>query len=314
MDKDELPQASGKNHSIIFKNRIICPLLHVNFEESCKFEENITISPLSDSLRKGMEKHLSKDIIEKYLKMCKWILTIPYTKSDRDLKFRYLHAFTIIMRLLKWNLATVKYVFYTDDTGEVINYEEKIADIYGNGLYFVEGFNFDRKDVCRLSEIWRNYYRQKAENRIENALVFKDIADHYYYWELKLVIYTTALECLFSTERQELAFQMSTRMAWFLGKDDLNRKKIYKDIKRIYNRRSEIVHGSISLGDKSEGNDTESLCIFSRQYLTDALLKILEDRELIIKFTGNTETLREYFNNLILNQKRGRSGEFPFKP
>lgn len=54
---------------------------------------------------------------------------------------------------------------------------------------------------------------------------------------------TILLECLLSTDRQELAHKVSERAAIILGKNNNDRLTIYKDIKKIYNQRSKIVHG-----------------------------------------------------------------------
>lgn len=51
------------------------------------------------------------------------------------------------------------------------------------------------------------------------------------------------LECLLSTDTQELAHKISERAAIILGKNSEDRLAIYKDIKKIYSQRSKIVHG-----------------------------------------------------------------------
>lgn len=51
------------------------------------------------------------------------------------------------------------------------------------------------------------------------------------------------LECLLSTDTQELAHKISERAAIILGKNSEDRLAIYKDIKKIYGQRSKIVHG-----------------------------------------------------------------------
>lgn len=51
------------------------------------------------------------------------------------------------------------------------------------------------------------------------------------------------LECLLSTDRQELKHKICERAAIILGKNSEERLNIYKDVQKIYNQRSKIVHG-----------------------------------------------------------------------
>lgn len=89
------------------------------------------------------------------------------------------------------------------------------------------------------------YYRPLTweVNRISTALC--------YFWSALIAnepnqLFTNLsilLECLLSTDTQELAHKISERAAIILGKNSEDRLAIYKDIKKIYSQRSQIVHG-----------------------------------------------------------------------
>ena len=59
----------------------------------------------------------------------------------------------------------------------------------------------------------------------------------------RLVDYTAALESLFVDGKEGIATLLANRTAFFLEKDRQKCKDTYKDIKKAYGFRSNIVHG-----------------------------------------------------------------------
>jgi len=102
-----------------------------------------------------------------------------------------------------------------------------------------------RKVLSKTLDSIERYYRPLTweVNRISTALC--------YFWSALIANeqnqlftnLTILLECLLSTDRQELAHKISERAAIILGKNNNERLTIYKDIKKIYDQRSKIVHG-----------------------------------------------------------------------
>jgi hypothetical protein len=68
---------------------------------------------------------------------------------------------------------------------------------------------------------------------------------------IKIVLYCSALECLFSTQSSELTHQIAERSAWFCSADSEKRVALYSLVKDAYRIRSKIVHGS-TLSAKDE--------------------------------------------------------------
>lgn len=61
--------------------------------------------------------------------------------------------------------------------------------------------------------------------------------------EIKIAMYCTCLEALFTTNNHELRHQLSERVAHFLGQNPVEKMKIYSMMKKIYDVRSAVVHG-----------------------------------------------------------------------
>jgi len=62
--------------------------------------------------------------------------------------------------------------------------------------------------------------------------------------EDKLIDHITAFEALYlKGAGEELGYRLALRCAYFLGKDEGERKKIFEILKGAYNARSKIVHG-----------------------------------------------------------------------
>ena len=112
---------------------------------------------------------------------------------------------------------------------------------------------------------------------------------------LKIVFYCTALEALFSTSNEEVAHQISERLALFIGKDGEEQQTIYLNTKRLYTLRSRAVHGSpVPIKD----DDDFPRLIAGDDYLRRAVLRILDSTELSESFTKATEKeMQAYFLN-----------------
>ena len=61
--------------------------------------------------------------------------------------------------------------------------------------------------------------------------------------EIKISMYCTCLEALFTTSNHELRHQLSERVALFLDQNPVKRKEIYSMMKTVYDVRSAVVHG-----------------------------------------------------------------------
>ena len=95
--------------------------------------------------------------------------------------------------------------------------------------------------------------------------------------EDKLIDYWIGLESLFLPDiTDELAYRAAIRIAIYLGSNDLERQRIFEDMRASYRRRSAIVHGSVSESKGRKTLATAEVSEVTRSYLRQVLLKILQ--------------------------------------
>lgn len=91
--------------------------------------------------------------------------------------------------------------------------------------------------------------------------------------EDQIVDQLIALESMFNRGNSELKFRLAVTIAFFLGKDSKDRRRIYGEIKNAYDRRSEVVHGQ-----KSRENNILPTVNALNGYLRRALIRMLETK------------------------------------
>lgn len=114
---------------------------------------------------------------------------------------------------------------------------------------------------------------------------------------LKISNYCTALEALFSTSQSELSHQLSERVAFFISESNEERLSIYRTLKKLYNTRSKIVHGSLIREKDFDAIIKQSE--FCDESLRKCLLKMYNNKGISRYFEGKSENLDEYMLRLI---------------
>ena len=152
------------------------------------------------------------------------------------------------------------------------------------------------REVDKLSQ---ELHKRVMEKRFDRAFqlfsgAFR-VAEPY-----SFIGFATCLESLFCTSRNEITFQLASRVAWFLHPDDYNERITNFDkVKSLYGLRSEIVHGtkySPSIIESSEGE----LIDFSRE----AFQKILSDDRIYNTFRHKDQNVcNAYLDGLNLGSQ-----------
>ncbi|TAN20596.1 MAG: hypothetical protein EPN33_14600 [Acidobacteria bacterium] len=122
-------------------------------------------------------------------------------------------------------------------------------------------------------------------------------------YDLRFLLFWMALESLFGTSSGELAFRISQRIAFFIGDDDLDSRKIFAFMKRSYGLRSKIVHG-VRAGAAHEMGISEESLYGLETCVRRALGIILQDRDMRAKFIDQRATVEKYLDQLAFS-KRG---------
>jgi len=97
------------------------------------------------------------------------------------------------------------------------------------------------KGVDRLVEL---FIEEKDKNRIIRGIEFISIGFQTFHIPTRIVNQVTFLETLFTTSRNEITFQLASRLSWYLAASDaIRREDKFSLVKSIYDARSRVVHG-----------------------------------------------------------------------
>lgn len=195
----------------------------------------------------------------------------------------------------KASLSSI-YMCSTLDKGEMIFSDEELKSA-------ISKYQLQNVQECQIEDV--NYkqatddhfFKHSKSERMDRALYFVLSARESHTLPMKIVSYCTALECLFTSTKSEVNHRIAERVALFIGSSIDTKKGLYTLIKKAYDVRSTIVHGS-SLKGKSE-----NLKDISKDL--DAILrKLLMDDSSV--FSKNDNELEDFFIDLLFsNYKSG---------
>ncbi len=101
---------------------------------------------------------------------------------------------------------------------------------------------------------------------------------------VRYALFWIALEALFGPDDgREITYRLSQRVGFFLGENRTAAKDLFKLTKQGYSFRSKIVHGRWGDDPNSTARMAETETLLRR-----SLIRILEDKNLAEKFSGNT--------------------------
>ena len=150
----------------------------------------------------------------------------PIMSSLRLLKSGDIKYNHIIFELLMWNG----------------NREGPMLIDMGNSQYYFNKYKLEKNEIEELKNLFQ---------KVKNAPEFLRIPISRFNFaydrrkpEDKLIDLIVALESLLVKENQELSYRLSLRTSFLLGKNNKERKELFCLMKKAYNLRSKIVHGS----------------------------------------------------------------------
>lgn len=96
--------------------------------------------------------------------------------------------------------------------------------------------------------------------RIDRALMFLDNARSTSFIPMKIAMYSSILECLFSTgDTGEINHKISERCAFYLGGSQQEKIKNFNIVKKAYSIRSKLLHGDKIPVDKAKNESTNNI-------------------------------------------------------
>lgn len=227
---------------------------------------------------------------------------------------REAQSFTTDLWMVKDNGIYVRDGFlitYNDSIDEGICFKASLTETFRSASGSMEQTTFTKDEINSATEHYRPYliddisdddygkkypdfghfYKKTSPERMRKAAYFTLAARTNAACPMKIVLYCTALECLFSTSKAELTHRTAERVAALLGGSSLEKKDYYKFIKKAYDYRSTTIHGS-------NLKDEETLLMDTAIKLDDILRKLILGNHEV--FTKKDEEIDDFFINLIL--------------
>lgn len=162
--------------------------------------------------------------------------------------------------------------------------------------FFIRGLNAAYlKEIDKLSqELYKRVFNKRFDRAFQFFTEAFRLAEPH-----RFIGFTTCLESFFCTSRNEITFQLASRVAWFLSPDDYGeRRKIFTMVKSLYKLRSEIVHGVKYSHDKVEKNESKLITLIRRTFQ-----KLLSDDCIYYIFRNkNQKVCSEYLEALNLGK------------
>lgn len=118
---------------------------------------------------------------------------------------------------------------------------------------------------------------------------------------IRISLYMTCLEILFTTDASELTQKLSQRVACFLSDSKAERISTFRTIKRAYLIRSTVVHGDC-LKPRLEA-ELSNICVEIDDILRRLFNLIMSDPQHKAIFGKNDQDLEDYFLNLTFDSK-----------
>jgi len=143
-----------------------------------------------------------------------------------------------------------------------------------------------------------HFINHNTTNRIERALMFWACARLEKFLPLKISLFMSILESLFSSnESGELSHKMSERVSLYLGGDSEKKNTTYKNVKGAYNVRSKFFHGQRQSSQLSQVESLAAISVKTDSIIRDVLNKVIKGDSAI--FLESDDKLNDYFLKLL---------------
>ena len=171
------------------------------------------------------------------------------SQFDYQVVLEYLNPTLQLTRLFKeGDLRMPLKYYYT------IEHEKRDVKItIGNNEFFSrEQYYLEKSEVTDLNSFLRDTKLPFKESFLQLALENYDLSYKISNRALSFLTLMISLETLLNPGRNELRYRISRNAAVLLGNDKEEYKKIYKDVKALYDKRSIITHTGKSNSFKKE--------------------------------------------------------------
>lgn len=241
------------------------------------FEENLKNTMLSstnanDNTKKQIQKFINKNLLNHLCIKCSFFG--DYKKAQEEAKFRAretLNYFRYVICVLKHEriyegLIKIRFLseaYVGNDEFLAKNQEDNLVVLaWGRGRSNLENFVTDEARLQELEEKgFLNKFaeiingnqntRTKLEGCILSAIYWAGEAQNEYDWDIAFLKFWTAIECIFSYDKDEKVRQTLARgvsvilaLAQFIEVRDIEETR--KEVLALYDERCSIVHGGVT--------------------------------------------------------------------
>lgn len=215
--------------------------------------------------------------------LCTWMVK----DNSIDINYGYLYFITSKGNMHVFSNSMTSSIFNAKGEQIITDFDEKEL-IYASSL-LKDNISIEHKHVPKFANAMFTDRTSMANYFVQSGRATHDLG-------IKNISYCSALETLFANgDTTELSHKLSERISKYLESDLEKRIVLYKNIKKIYDLRSKIVHGSIYKSNKVE--ELSNLVGISDEICRRILVLALSKETI---FEKNKEELDQYFTELIL--------------
>lgn len=155
------------------------------------------------------------------------------------------------------------------------------------------------EDIANIKKMLINYaslFIKRRNQRIARSIAFWDNSTCSGTYERKVVELFISLETLFTTSSEEISNKLANRMAWHLFPTDFDKRiNLFKEVKKGYSIRSNLVHGK-SFVEAKDLPIIQSIHDTTRKILKDIVL----NKDLMDIFGQDNDKIEIYLNELSM--------------
>jgi hypothetical protein len=127
---------------------------------------------------------------------------------------------------------------------------------------------------------------------------------------VRLGLFCSAMECIFSSGKTEITHRVSERAAFFLESEKEKRKRVYENVTDAYGIRSSELHGS-QIEEKKKLQNLPMLCKQTDEILRQTFKKVILDPDNFHRFNDSDSTseknIKEYFHDMLFSSGNQKS-------
>ena len=239
----------------------------LNYKEVAHLIYHLEGLPLSEVYKKLVADLSCLNISEKkFYIITNSLLPSELAKFDNNFVHGYLNPRIRLMRLFKKGNISMPLIYYYYLVDDSI---PKPCMRMATSLYVLkESYTVESSEVKELLEFIKNTKLPFAEPSLQFAFDNFELSYETRNINLSFLALMVSLEALLNPGEQELRYRISRNAAVLLGKKDKNSKNIFDEMKKLYGKRSKIVH--TGKPDIINGEDLFKL----RYYVRDSIKEI----------------------------------------